>query len=100
MKKIKMARGTTLTFSEGCEKYLEYCRQRNLRQGTINHYKQSYDFSILYLNIIFKSPIKRSNEIFYPEPSSAEIPNRIDRRAQQPVTRHGYPHAPYAKSEA
>ena len=42
MKKIKMARGTTFTFSEGCEKYLEYCRQRNLRQGTINHYKQSY----------------------------------------------------------
>ena len=42
MKKIKMARGTTLTFEEGCDKYLEYCRQRNLRQGTINHYKQSY----------------------------------------------------------
>ena len=42
MKKIKMARGTTLTFEEGCNKYLEYCRQRNLRQGTINHYKQNY----------------------------------------------------------
>jgi len=38
MKKLKMARGVTLTFEEGCEKYLEYCRQRNLRQGTINHY--------------------------------------------------------------
>ena len=32
----------TLTFEEGCNKYLEYCQQRNLRQGTINHYKQSY----------------------------------------------------------
>ena len=42
MKKIKMARGTTLTFEEGCNKYLENCRQRNLREGTINHYKQSY----------------------------------------------------------
>ena len=42
MKKIKMMRGTTLTFEEGCNKYLEYCRQRNLRQGTVNHYKQSY----------------------------------------------------------
>ena len=42
MKKIKMARGTTLTFEEGCNKYLVYCGQRNLRQGTINHYKQSY----------------------------------------------------------
>lgn len=42
MKKIKMSRGTTLTFEEGCNKYLVYCGQRNLRQGTINHYKQSY----------------------------------------------------------
>ena len=42
MKKIKMARGVTLTFEEGCNKYLENCRQRNLREGTINHYRQSY----------------------------------------------------------
>ena len=42
MKKIKMARGTTLTFEGGCNKYLEDCRQRNLREGTIGHYKQSY----------------------------------------------------------
>ena len=41
MKKLKMTT-QKLTFSEGCEKYLEYCRQRNLRQGTVNHYKQSY----------------------------------------------------------
>ena len=42
MKKLKMSRGVTLTFEEGCNKYLENCRQRNLREGTINHYKQSY----------------------------------------------------------
>ena len=42
MKKIKMARGTTQTFEEGCNKYLENCRQRNLREGTIEHYRQSY----------------------------------------------------------
>ncbi len=42
MKKLKMKAAKTLTFKEGCEKYLEYCRQRNLRQGTINHYRQSY----------------------------------------------------------
>ena len=35
MKKLKMT-ATTLTFEEGCNKYLEYCRQRNLREGTIN----------------------------------------------------------------
>ena len=31
-----------LTFSEGCELYLMNCRQRNLREGTIGHYRQSY----------------------------------------------------------
>lgn len=41
MKKLKMT-AQTMTFEEGCNKYLENCRQRNLRQGTINHYKQSY----------------------------------------------------------
>ena len=41
MKKLKMTT-QSMTFEEGCNKYLEYCRQRNLRQGTINHYKQSY----------------------------------------------------------
>ena len=42
MKKLKMAKHNSITFEEGCNKYLEYCRQRNLRQGTINHYRQSY----------------------------------------------------------
>ena len=42
MKKLKMKASKSLTFEEGCNKYLEYCRQRNLREGTINHYRQSY----------------------------------------------------------
>ena len=42
MKKIKMATHSTLTFEEGCQMYLDNCRQRNLREGTINHYRQSY----------------------------------------------------------
>ena len=42
MKKLNMKATKGLTFEEGCEKYLDYCRQRNLRQGTINHYRQSY----------------------------------------------------------
>ena len=37
---MKASKG--LTFEEGCNKYLDNCRQRNLRQGTINHYRQSY----------------------------------------------------------
>lgn len=42
MKKLKMKASKSITFEEGCNKYLDYCRQRNLRQGTINHYRQSY----------------------------------------------------------
>ncbi len=37
MKKLKMT-AVTLTLEEGCNKYLEYCRQKNLREGTIGHY--------------------------------------------------------------
>ena len=37
-----MARGVTLTFEESFNKYSENCRQRNLREGTIGHYKESY----------------------------------------------------------
>ena len=60
MKKLKMARGVSFTFEEGCNKYLENCRQRNLRQGTINHYRQSY----LYFYKFFdpKMPIKDIDE--------------------------------------
>ena len=37
-----MVEQNSLTFEEGCNKYLDNCRARNLREGTINHYKQSY----------------------------------------------------------
>ena len=43
MKKLKMEQTEKMTLKEGCDKYLDDCRQRNLREGTINHYKQSYD---------------------------------------------------------
>ena len=42
MKKLKLSRTKTITFQEACNKYLDDCRQRNLRDGTINHYRQSY----------------------------------------------------------
>jgi len=32
----------SLTLEEGCNKYLDNCHARNLREGTINHYRQSY----------------------------------------------------------
>ena len=63
MQKIKMSRGTLLTFEEGCNKYLENCRQRNLREGTINHYRQSYLYFYKYFNP--KMPIEDIDEQTY-----------------------------------
>jgi len=63
MKKLKMARGITLTFEEGCNKYLENCRQRNLREGTIGHYIQSYTQFYKYFDP--KMPIEDIDEQIY-----------------------------------
>lgn len=50
MKKLKMARGVSFTFEEGCNKYLENYRQRNLREGAIDHYRQSYLYFYKYFD--------------------------------------------------
>ena len=50
MKKLKMSATKAMTFEEGCNKYLEYCRQRNLREGTIRHYRQSYGYFYKYFD--------------------------------------------------
>lgn len=41
MKKIKMFVSNDKTFTQGCEEYLNNCYARNLRDGTIKHYKES-----------------------------------------------------------
>ena len=50
MKKLKMDTMTRMTFAEGCRCYLDNCRQRNLREDTIRHYRQSYDQFFRYFN--------------------------------------------------
>ena len=42
MKKLKLVEKNSLALEEGCNKYLENCRQRNLREVTIEHYSQKY----------------------------------------------------------
>ena len=42
MKKLSMIKQVSITFEQGCDKYILNCKQRNLRQGTIRHYQQSY----------------------------------------------------------
>ena len=43
MKKLKMNNPGGITFEEGCNKYLLFCKERNLRDETIRHYRQSYN---------------------------------------------------------
>lgn len=43
MKKLSIKNlQSDMTFADGCNMYLDNCRQRNLREGTINHYRSSY----------------------------------------------------------
>lgn len=41
MKRLQIT-SNSITLEEGCNKYLDYCRQRSLREDTIRHYHQSY----------------------------------------------------------
>lgn len=50
MKRLKMKSMNGMTFAEGCECYLANCRQRNLREDTIRHYRQSYDQFFRYFD--------------------------------------------------
>ncbi|MCD7726754.1 MAG: site-specific integrase [Ruminococcus sp.] len=52
-----------ITFEEGCELYLLDCKQRNLRQGTINHYTQSIKQFWNYFD--YKLPLSEINEDLY-----------------------------------
>lgn len=42
MRRIRMVSKNGVTLREGCDKYLDDCRHRNLRIHTIKHYEQSY----------------------------------------------------------
>lgn len=41
MKKMKMCFPREKTFVDGFEEYILDCKARNLREGTINHYRES-----------------------------------------------------------
>ena len=43
MKMLKMKSKATITFGDACNMYLDNCRLRNLREGTLKHYRQSFD---------------------------------------------------------
>ena len=63
MKKKIIMSTKTITFEEGCNMYLQNCRQRNLRQGTINHYRQSYTQFYKYFDA--EMPIEELTKTVY-----------------------------------
>ncbi len=65
MKRLKMDDETKLTFEEGCDMYLDSCRQRNLREGTIEHYRQIFHKFSNYFDP--DMPVSDFNESIYNE---------------------------------
>lgn len=45
-----MTVSNNMTFEQGCNEYLDDCRARNLRDGTINHYKSSLQQIYKYID--------------------------------------------------
>ena len=64
-KKLTMIRCKELTLSEGFALHLESCRLRNLREGTIRHYKDSYRQFMKFFPA--DMPISEMNEKKYNE---------------------------------
>ena len=63
MKKLQMVKGNSITLEEGCNKYLDNCRVRNLREGTINHYRQTYVQFAKFFDM--QMPVSEINEDVY-----------------------------------
>lgn len=63
MKKLQMLTAREMTFEQACNRYLEDCKQRNLREGTLNHYRQSYLKFYKYFDK--NMPISQMNQAAY-----------------------------------
>ena len=49
-KKMRMMRRNEMTFDEGIEEYLLDCKARNLREGTLKHYRDSVKQIMKYVD--------------------------------------------------
>ena len=63
MKNLKIKEQNFLTLDEGCSRYLDNCRARNLREGTINYYRQSYVQFAKFFDM--KMPVSEIDEKLY-----------------------------------
>lgn len=66
MKKLTIKLENDLTFKEGFNEFIYNCKVRNLREGTIKHYKESYISIARYFdeNILIKNINKKTFEKF------------------------------------
>ncbi len=62
MQRLKL-KPIVLSFSNGCEMYLNDCRCCNLREATISHYEQSYKQFYMWLS--FYDDMKLEEEKIY-----------------------------------
>ena len=49
MKKIKLSKNEDLNLKEGLDKFIRYCKIKNLSEDTIEYYKNSYNYFIEFL---------------------------------------------------
>ena len=52
MKKLSMISQVSITFEQGCDRYILNCQQRNLRQGTMRYSWYYYIFGITFVNYL------------------------------------------------
>lgn len=57
MKKVKMKIQNSMTFKEGCELYLVDCQDRNLRDGTLKHWREAIVNMFHYIDA--ETPIEK-----------------------------------------
>ena len=76
MQKLKMKVTNSITFKEGCERYLEYCRQRNLREETISRALQNQQINFLQTieKIKIYDIIIKNEYLHYRQGNSGENP--------------------------
>ena len=85
MKKMKMKRENSISFEQGCNLYLNNCRERNLREGTIKHtfFKGNVQLINNFMMALAEQQIKAAFE--QSEKEVTDLHSRISQGIREPV---------------
>lgn len=83
MKKLILKNTETVTFEDGCNKYLANCKQRNLRAGSLKHYEDCYIQFYKFFDP--EMPLREFTEAKYKEYSEY-----LKRKIDNSITIHSY----------